>query len=101
LSATATWALCALTVSRAAEALGRPADAARYRELHASIAAAFQRRFLDQGTRNPVDLLLSERVTVVLVHAVDGARRRPALEQTKQPGSQHGAMVDELIENAL
>jgi hypothetical protein len=29
LSATARWALCALTVSRAAEVLGRPAEAAR------------------------------------------------------------------------
>ena len=51
LSATATWALCALTVSRAADVLGRPAEAAKYRELHATIAAAFQRRFLDPASR--------------------------------------------------
>jgi len=51
LSATATWALCALTVARAAVALGRPAEAAEYRELHAKIAAGFQRRFLDPASR--------------------------------------------------
>jgi hypothetical protein len=51
LSATATWALCALTVSRTADVLGRPAEATRYRELHAKIAAAFQRCFLDPGSR--------------------------------------------------
>ncbi len=50
LSATATWALCALTVSRAAEVLARPAEAARYRELHARIAADFQKRFYDPAT---------------------------------------------------
>ncbi|MBI4325059.1 MAG: alpha-L-rhamnosidase N-terminal domain-containing protein [Chloroflexi bacterium] len=51
LSATATWALCALTVSRAAEALGRPDAAVQYRTLHAKIAADFQRRFVDPATR--------------------------------------------------
>ncbi|MCX6877930.1 MAG: alpha-L-rhamnosidase N-terminal domain-containing protein [Verrucomicrobia bacterium] len=51
LSATATWALCALTVSRAAEVLGRPAEADRYRTLHARIAAAFRRRFVDPASR--------------------------------------------------
>jgi len=66
-----------------------------------ALPIVIQRRLLDQGTRNPVDLLLSERVTVITGHAVDGTRRCPALEQTKQPGSQHGAMVDELVENAL
>ncbi|MHB1035470.1 MAG: alpha-L-rhamnosidase-related protein [Pirellulales bacterium] len=50
LSATATWALCALKVSRAAEALGRPEEAAKYRRLHARIAADFQRRFRDPAT---------------------------------------------------
>jgi alpha-L-rhamnosidase len=50
LSATATWALCALTVSRAAEILGRPEEARKYRELHASIAADFQRHFRDPAT---------------------------------------------------
>jgi hypothetical protein len=55
----------------------------------------------DQGTRNPVDLLLGERVIVVPGHVVDGGRRCPALEQTKQPGSQHVAMFDDLRENAL
>jgi len=50
LSATATWALCASAVARAADALGRPSEAARYRELHATIAAGFQRRFLDPAT---------------------------------------------------
>jgi alpha-L-rhamnosidase len=51
LSATATWGLCAQTVSRAAEALGRAEDAKTYRELHARIAADFQRRFQDPATR--------------------------------------------------
>ena len=50
LSATATWGLCALTVSRAADALGRPADAKKYRELHARIAADFLRHFQDPTT---------------------------------------------------
>jgi len=50
LSATATWALCALTVSRAAEALGRATEAAAYLERHARIAADFQRRFRDPAT---------------------------------------------------
>ncbi len=51
LSATATWGLCALTVSRAAEALGRADDAKKYRELHARIAADFRRHFQDPATR--------------------------------------------------
>lgn len=50
LSATATWALCARTVSRAAEALGLPDDARRHRELHASIAKDFQRHYRDPAT---------------------------------------------------
>lgn len=50
LSATATWALCALTVARAADVLGRPEDAKKYRELHARIAADFQRHFRDPST---------------------------------------------------
>lgn len=51
LSATATWALCAQTVSRAAEVLGRPDDAKKYRELHDRIAADFRRHFQDPATR--------------------------------------------------
>ncbi len=51
LSATATWALCALTVSRTAEVLNMANEAARYRELHAQIARDFQRRFRDPTTR--------------------------------------------------
>ncbi len=50
LSATATWALCALTVSRAADVLGRTDEARRYRALHARIAADFQRHFRDSAT---------------------------------------------------
>ncbi|MCU0979540.1 MAG: alpha-L-rhamnosidase N-terminal domain-containing protein [Pirellulaceae bacterium] len=50
LSATATWALCALTVSRAAGVLGRPEEAQKYRELHARVAADFQRHFRDPAT---------------------------------------------------
>jgi hypothetical protein len=51
LSATATWALCALTVSRAADVLGRADEARRYRELHARIAADFQRHYCDAASR--------------------------------------------------
>ncbi|MCB9769246.1 MAG: alpha-L-rhamnosidase N-terminal domain-containing protein [Candidatus Omnitrophica bacterium] len=51
LTATATWALCALTVSRAAEALGRVEEAAKYRDLHDKIAAEFRRHFQDPDTR--------------------------------------------------
>ncbi|MBI3849705.1 MAG: alpha-L-rhamnosidase N-terminal domain-containing protein [Verrucomicrobia bacterium] len=51
LSATATWGLCALTVSRAAEALGQTEDAKKYRELHTRITADFQRHFQDPVTR--------------------------------------------------
>lgn len=50
LSATATWALCAMTVSRTAEILGRPEEAKKYRELHSNIAAAFQRHFRDPAS---------------------------------------------------
>jgi len=50
LSATATWALCALTIARSAEVLGRTEEARQYRELHARIAADFQRHFRDPGT---------------------------------------------------
>ena len=51
LSATATWALCALTVARAADVLERPDEAHRYRALHARIAADFQRHYQDPATR--------------------------------------------------
>ncbi len=50
LSATATWGLCAEAVAQAAEALGRKDDARTYRELHARIAADFQRHFQDPAT---------------------------------------------------
>jgi hypothetical protein len=50
LSATATWALCALAVSRTADVLGRSAEGAKYRELHSKIAADFQRRFFDPAS---------------------------------------------------
>ncbi|MBM3493198.1 MAG: hypothetical protein FJX72_02565 [Armatimonadetes bacterium] len=51
LSSTATWALCALTVARAADAIGDSTTAGRYRQLHREIAASFQRRFRDPATR--------------------------------------------------
>jgi|YNPNPStandDraft_1061719.scaffolds.fasta_scaffold04479_1 alpha-L-rhamnosidase len=50
LSATATWALCARTVSRAAEVLGLSEDVRRYRELYARIAKDFQRHYRDPAT---------------------------------------------------
>ena len=50
LSATATWALCALTLARAAEALGQTNDAKQYGDLHARIAADFRRHFQDPPT---------------------------------------------------
>ncbi len=51
LSATATWALCALRVADAAAVLGRTEDAKTYRELHSRIARDFQRHFQDPATR--------------------------------------------------
>ena len=51
LSATATWALCARAVAQAAEVLGLPEEAKKYQELHARIAADFQRHFQDPVTR--------------------------------------------------
>ncbi len=51
LSSTATWALCALTVARAADAIGDAQTAVRYRALHAQIAAAFRQRFQDPATK--------------------------------------------------
>lgn len=50
LSATATWALCALTVSRAAEVLGCTNDVARYTSMHRRIALDFQRHFRDAAS---------------------------------------------------
>jgi len=66
-----------------------------------SLPGVIQPRLPDQGTRNPVDLLRSERVTIIPGHAVDRTRPRPAVEQTKQSGSEHLAMVDDLIAGAL
>lgn len=51
LSSTATWALCALTVSRAARVLGLADLEARYGALHEQIGEAFRRRFQDPTTR--------------------------------------------------
>lgn len=50
LSATATWALCALKVAQAAEVLGQTEEARHYRELHDRIAEDFQRQFRDPAT---------------------------------------------------
>jgi hypothetical protein len=50
LSATATWALCALKVAQAAEVLSRIEEARHYRELHDRIAEDFQRAFRDPAT---------------------------------------------------
>jgi hypothetical protein len=66
-----------------------------------ALPVAIQRRLPDQGTRNPVDLFICERVTILRGHAVDRTGPRPAFEQTKQPGCQHEAMVDDLIAIAL
>jgi hypothetical protein len=50
LSATATWARCALTVARAAQALGRESEATHYRQGYERIRADFQRHFRDPAT---------------------------------------------------
>ena len=50
LTATATWALCADRLARAAAVLDLPDDAERYRQLHCQIAVDFQRRFRDSAT---------------------------------------------------
>ncbi|MDH4110733.1 MAG: hypothetical protein OEW35_20885 [Gammaproteobacteria bacterium] len=60
-----------------------------------ALLVVIQRSFPDQGTRNPVDVLISERVVVIPGNAVDGTRSGPALEQTKLPGSLHAAMFDD------
>jgi hypothetical protein len=50
-TATAVWALGASTVSRAADVLGKPAEAARYAELFERIKKDFQRKFYDGATK--------------------------------------------------
>ena len=50
LSATATWGLCALTVSRTAEVLDLAEESKKYRDLHVRIAADFQRHFRNPAT---------------------------------------------------
>jgi hypothetical protein len=50
LTATATWAICARAVANAAAVLGSAETARHYRDLHARIAADFQRHFLDPAT---------------------------------------------------
>lgn len=52
LSATATWAMCAQTCARTAEALDRPAEARAYRERFATIRRAFQEHFYDPATHS-------------------------------------------------
>lgn len=51
LTATATFAECALAVAGAAETLGKHEVAVEYRELHARIRTAFQREFYDAKTK--------------------------------------------------
>ncbi|MCC6820520.1 MAG: alpha-L-rhamnosidase N-terminal domain-containing protein [Verrucomicrobia subdivision 3 bacterium] len=85
LSATATWGLCALTVSRAAEALGRPDDAKKYRELHDRIAADFRRHFQDPVTRK-----LRHSGSPQCANAM-------ALCAELVPPADRGLLVDELI----
>jgi hypothetical protein len=51
LSATAMWAMCADATARAADALGQPSDAARYRAMHARIRTAFLARFYDANAK--------------------------------------------------
>ncbi len=47
LTGTAMWAMCADAVAQAAEALGHPEDAARYRAMHERIKASFLSHFYD------------------------------------------------------
>ncbi len=76
----------------AASAPGPPAVLALAAGCHPAVLA-------DRGTRNPIDLLISERVAIILGHAIDGARIGPALEQTKLPCPQPADM--ELSESTL
>ena len=65
------------------------------------LLVVIQRCFFDQGTHYPVDLLVRERVVVILGQADDGIGLRPTLEQSKLPDSQHAAIVGDLAEQAL
>jgi hypothetical protein len=85
LSATATWALCALTVSRAAEVLGQADDATKYRELHGRIARDFQRHF-----RNAETGKLKHMGSPQCANAM-------ALCAEVVPASDREALVDEII----
>jgi hypothetical protein len=85
LSATATWALCALTVSRAAELLGKRDDAARYRTLHRQIAADFQRHF-----RQPATGMLKHLGSPQCANAM-------ALCAEVVPAADRAMLVDEII----
>ncbi|MGV3618868.1 MAG: family 78 glycoside hydrolase catalytic domain [Fimbriimonas sp.] len=51
LTATAMWALCADATAKAAQVLGHPLDAARYREMHKEIREAFLAKFYDPKTK--------------------------------------------------
>ncbi|MCW5941343.1 MAG: family 78 glycoside hydrolase catalytic domain [Fimbriimonadaceae bacterium] len=51
LTSTATWAMCAQALAKAADVLEKPDDATRYRALHGRIAASFQAKFYDPVTK--------------------------------------------------
>jgi len=87
LSATATWALCALTTSRAAEILGRKQEAAKYREMHGRIAADFQRHFRDPAT-GKLRHLGSPQCANAMALAADIV---PAADRT--------ALIDEIVDD--
>lgn len=85
LTATATWALCAKAVSQAATVLGQEADARKYRDLHARIAADFQRHFL-----NPTTGRLTNAGSPQCANAI-------ALCADVVPANLRGKLVDEIV----
>jgi alpha-L-rhamnosidase len=85
LSATATWALCALTVARAADVLEESEDAQKYRGLHARITADFQRHF-----RDPATGMLRHLGSPQCAHAM-------ALAAEVVPAAERAALVEAII----
>lgn len=79
LLATAYWALDALTMARAARALGRPAsEAAAWAALHARIAAAFRAEWCEDGRLRP-DVATQTACLLALRAELLPPHQRPAL----------------------
>lgn len=82
-SATAIWALGAATVAQAADVLGEPADAQRYRALFEQVRATFQARFWDAGTKTVKNngSCQAANATALCIGLVPEADRAAALDR--------------------